>query len=156
MSDWPEYETRKRVRAKQIVWFETNEDAQRYAAVIRSDGDEKETFIPNEPGMLARVEVGDYAITYPDGFKSVNTAANFEATAILVEPDDPQVMPKPERIWCAVRNSDAHIDRDTLHAKVTTQVCAFTNERAANEWAAAQTTVWSIVAVDLDPPIEVG
>lgn len=150
MSDWPEYETRKRVRAKQIVWFETNERAQRHAAVLRSDGDEKEMFVPTEPAMLGSVEVGDYAITYSNGWRSVNTKANFEATAVPVSDAEPRF------VWCAVRTMHADVAVDTLRVSVTTEIRAFTTEADAAAWLGVQPLArgWTLVQTMLDPPIE--
>ena len=36
-----------------------------------------EEFVPTEPGMANRVTVGDYAVRYPDGFKSVSPQKAF-------------------------------------------------------------------------------
>lgn len=150
MVEWPEYETRKRVRAAKILAIRLPGDTLPSEILVQAfEGAVIEGFLPSEPAMIGRVDIGDYAIVYPDGFRSVNTKANFEATAVLVED-----APKPDMIWCAVLNSDVHIDRDTLHAHVTTSIRAFSDEQKAKDWATAQTEAWSVVATVLDPPIE--
>ena len=41
-------------------------------------GPNREPFVPTEPGMAKRAEVGGYAILYPDGFKSISPQKQFE------------------------------------------------------------------------------
>ena len=86
MVEWPEYEIRKRVRALPIVRKALDGVGLEVLVVEPAPG-EFEVFEPTEEGMARRVTVGDYAIYYPDGFRSVNIKANFEATAVLVGPE---------------------------------------------------------------------
>ena len=76
MSDWPKYESHKIVQAAKIVGFATRESGVRVCIVHGPDGDE--AFSPTVPGMLERAEVGDWAMLYPDGFRSISPAKAFE------------------------------------------------------------------------------
>lgn len=154
MSDWPEYETRKRVRATPIVRRDGGGGVP--TALFVAPYGTLKRFDPTELGMADRVGVGDIALEYPDGFKSVNTKANFEATAVRVGADDPRAAPKPDHVWCAVRTDNVHVQTDTLRATVTTSIRAFSSEEAAIDWVGVQPEgeVWVTVPTVLDPAIE--
>ena len=79
MSDWPKYESHKIVQAARIARFETypGGGTGRECAIVHGpDGDER--FNPTVPDMLNRAEVGDWAMLYPDGFRSISPAKAFE------------------------------------------------------------------------------
>jgi len=84
MTDWPEYESHKVVRATPIVrkdggYIAVNNgsDPVPVALFVAPDGVEKR-FETHEPGMMMRAQVGDYAVLYPDGFRSVCPRKAFE------------------------------------------------------------------------------
>lgn len=80
MTNWPEYESHKVVRAAKIVAIRQSNDPSYpphiFVHVPGAVGAEE--FTPTEPAMIARAEVGGYAILYPDGFKSISPAKPFE------------------------------------------------------------------------------
>lgn len=83
MTDWPEYESHKVVRAAKIVGFDMRDTGGKVCAWVRvageeHDGDPFEMFNPTVPAMLDKAEAGDWAMLYPDGFKSVCPAKQFE------------------------------------------------------------------------------
>lgn len=71
VTEWKVYESHKTVRAKRIV-----------AAVnglLFVDGLRGPvSFFPTEPKMALRGNVGDYAVVYADGYKSVSPAKAFD------------------------------------------------------------------------------
>jgi hypothetical protein len=77
MSDWPEYESHKVVRATPIVRIDGGQNGVPIALFVAPDGVEKR-FQTTELGMMARAEVGGYAVLYPDGYKSVSPRKPFE------------------------------------------------------------------------------
>ena len=70
MPYWPKYQSHKIVEAMPITGISPG------GAVVV--GPRHEAFYPTEAGMASRAEVGDYAIVYPDGFKSISPKAAFE------------------------------------------------------------------------------
>lgn len=83
MADWPEYESRRVVRAAPIVRVEEVERASgsRFIKAIwvrPSDDAPEERFDPTKPGMRDTAAVGHYAMLYPDGFKSICPQKAFE------------------------------------------------------------------------------
>ena len=78
MSDWPEYESHKVVRAAQIIWIERDQAGDVREIVVRSTGDDRETFWPTVGAMASQAEVGGYAVLYPDGFKSISPEKAFD------------------------------------------------------------------------------
>lgn len=79
MTDWPEYESHKVVRAAKITRIVTNDAGEIIdLVVLPEDGVTRERFMPTEPAMLKRAEVDGYAMLYPDGFKSISPAKAFE------------------------------------------------------------------------------
>lgn len=76
MNDWPEYESHKIVRAARIISIAIGSDGKR-TLLVQPEGDGKLTsFEPNLTNMPANV--GDWAMLYPDGYKSVSPAKAFE------------------------------------------------------------------------------
>lgn len=78
MRDWPEFVSHKVVKAAPIVQI-SQRAGELDIWVKPFDDHTMERFVPTEPAMIARAEVGGYAIIYPDGFKSVSPKAAFEA-----------------------------------------------------------------------------
>jgi hypothetical protein len=74
MNDWPEYVSHKVVRAAKIVGITDTG----VIMVDPFDGNNAVPFEPTEPGMSKRANVGDWAMLYPDGFKSISPAKAFE------------------------------------------------------------------------------
>lgn len=78
MSDWPKYESHKIVQAAKIVSInDDNGEGENFFWVDPGTGT-WEKFSPTEPGMFKRAGVGDWAMLYPDGFRSVSPAKAFE------------------------------------------------------------------------------
>ena len=84
MTDWPKYESHKIVQAAKITRIEEINSGSGIGILqvriiwVRPDGAPEEEFVPTEPAMVARAEVGGYAMLYPDGFKSISPAKAFE------------------------------------------------------------------------------
>lgn len=77
MSNWPKYESHKIVQALPICRVDRRDDGKIFITV-RHEDDTKEEFEPTVPGMAEKAEVGGYAMLYPDGFKSISPAKQFE------------------------------------------------------------------------------
>jgi hypothetical protein len=77
MTDWPKYESHKIVQAAPIMEIV---DAGGNLTILCKPFDDHtvEAFYPTEPAMIARAEVGGYAVVYSDGFKSVSPKKAFE------------------------------------------------------------------------------
>lgn len=86
MGDWPQYESHKVVRAAQIKAFDVTA-GERVCAMVDNPADEVlfEKFNPTVAEMLDRAEIGDWAILYDDGFKSISPAKAFEEGYTLVK-----------------------------------------------------------------------
>lgn len=80
MSEWPKYETHKIVQAAKIVSYKYDDQGKMIAAVTE-DGAE---FVPVLPEMMNRSVPGDWAMLYPDGYKSVSPAKAFEEGYTMV------------------------------------------------------------------------
>jgi hypothetical protein len=87
MSDWPRYQSHKVIQATAIVRKDGG-DGYPTALFVAPQGVEKR-FDTTVPGMMARAEVGDYAMIYPDGFQSVCPKAQFEDGYSLIEVSEP-------------------------------------------------------------------
>jgi hypothetical protein len=74
---WPEYVSHKVVRAAKIVRISDDGEGGTYLVVSPAPGFE-EPFHTTEPAMMARAEVGGYAVVYEGGFRSVSPAKAFE------------------------------------------------------------------------------
>jgi hypothetical protein len=148
MTNWPEYLTMKRVRAAKIVNQERDAKGDVIAIEVSPDGEFKEWFQTKERGMMDRVSMGDYAIEYPDGFKSASPAANFEASAIKLETEDGAPVLFAASLSVLV---DFRLKAGT--AEITTRIATFTSFAAADAWVKAQANAadWSIMPVHLDP-----
>jgi hypothetical protein len=83
MSDWPKYESHKIVQAMKIVAYRYDDQGTMVAAITEDGAD----FVPALPGMMNRSSPGDYAMLYPDGYKSVSPAKAFEEGYTICEPD---------------------------------------------------------------------
>jgi len=75
MSGWPEYQSSKVIRAMRITNV-TTAPTGAYPVITIEDG---APFSPTEIGMSLRCAAGDYAMLYPDGFRSVCPKEAFEA-----------------------------------------------------------------------------
>lgn len=74
MSDWPKYQSHKIIQAKPIIGFDRRDTGGAVCAIVEGG----ETFTPNQMGMLEGARVGDYAMLYPDGYKSISPKDVFE------------------------------------------------------------------------------
>lgn len=76
MSDgvWAEYRSHKIVKAA-VITGKTPWSNSSPAQVWVGDGEE---FVPNEQAMANKANIGDYAVEYADGYKSVSPKAAFE------------------------------------------------------------------------------
>lgn len=70
MTDWPKYRSHKVIQAMPITGI-TGDG-------VLLVGHNHEPFHPTVPEMVAKAEVGGYAILYPDGYKSVSPKQSFE------------------------------------------------------------------------------
>ena len=78
MSEWPKYESHKIVQAAKIVNQQRDAEGQVVSVeVILPDGG-KEWFQATVPAMTAKANIGDWAMLYLDGFKSISPAKAFE------------------------------------------------------------------------------
>jgi hypothetical protein len=76
MTDWPEYESHKVVRAAVIVSIaHPGPYGKRIIMVRPEEGEPAVAFEPNLTNMPANV--GDYAMLYPDGYKSISPRKAF-------------------------------------------------------------------------------
>jgi len=84
MSNWPKYESHKIVQAAKIVGIERSSDGATVTAIWvrpageRNDSAKMEKFEPDVVEMGMRATVGDYAVIYGGGFKSISPAKEFE------------------------------------------------------------------------------
>jgi hypothetical protein len=67
---WKQYQSHKIVTATQIIAVSTD------GKTLLVEGDE--IFEPTVPAMAEKASLGDYAVIYEDGYKSVSPAAAFE------------------------------------------------------------------------------
>jgi hypothetical protein len=93
MSDWPQYESHKIVRAAKIVRVDHIPASTgvvvspvRISITVDPGNGELEQFEPTVPGMAEKAEVGGYGMLYPDGFKSISPRTAFEEGYTRVEP----------------------------------------------------------------------
>lgn len=86
MSDWPEYVSHKVVRAAKIVAVTQHLGKTSSMDVQPIEGGPKEQFMPTQDGMADRVGVGDWALLYLDGFRSVIPAKQFKEGYTRVQP----------------------------------------------------------------------
>ncbi len=75
MTDWPEYDSHKIVRAAVIVSIVPHPGGTRAIMVQAREGEPSEPFAPNLANMPANL--GDYAVVYPDGYKSISPRKAF-------------------------------------------------------------------------------
>lgn len=78
MSNWPKYKSHKIIQAAVIKALHDDfGEGEKFFWVDPGTG-ELEKFTPTEIGMMNRVTIGDYALLYPDGFRSVSPKKAFE------------------------------------------------------------------------------
>lgn len=96
MTNWPEYVSHKVVRAAKIVAIE-----QRAVKIIyvrpageEFDNGQIEEFKPTVPGMAHKAEVGDWAMLYPDGYKSISPERAFAEgyMPLALMPQEPKTL----------------------------------------------------------------
>jgi hypothetical protein len=78
---WPEYESHKVVRAARIVRIhepDGHNTTRLFEVQPEPDDLTWEVFLPSVPAMGERAAVGDFAVLYPDGFRSISPAKAFE------------------------------------------------------------------------------
>jgi hypothetical protein len=94
MTDWPKYESHKIVQAARIILV----DRDPTGIVIMVDPDPNsgnpnlpqsatgtcERFEPTMPEMAKNAQVGDWAMLYPDGYKSISPRKQFEGGYTLL------------------------------------------------------------------------
>lgn len=78
MSDWPKYESHKIVQAAKIVGFDTRDTGGRICAMVDPGDGVPVPFKPTVGEMLDESNVGDWAMLYPDGYRSISPARAFE------------------------------------------------------------------------------
>lgn len=78
MSDWPKYQSHKIIQAAKIVAVHNDFGEGQHFFWVDPGTGSLEKFIPTEAEMLNRAGVGDYAMLYPDGSRSVCPKASFE------------------------------------------------------------------------------
>lgn len=80
MTDWPEYESHKVVRAAKIVRVDRNHGGGRIVSAIFVDPGTGalERFEPDVPEMGEKAVVGGYAVIYDGGYQSISPAKAFE------------------------------------------------------------------------------
>lgn len=76
---WPRYKSDHIVRAAKVVRFETNANGAKAFAIVDPGDGHEQPFNSTIPDMLAKVEIGDYAILYDDNFMTFIAARQFEA-----------------------------------------------------------------------------
>ena len=76
MSDWKEYRSHRVVRAAPIeqIWVDIADNT---VASVQVDG--RNYWVPNVLAMLEKADIGDYAVEYDDGYRSICPKAQFEA-----------------------------------------------------------------------------
>lgn len=79
MTEWPKYESHKVVQAAKIVEFDL-QNGKRVCALVDNVADEVllERFHPTHAAMLEDAQIGDWAMLYPDDFRSISPAKAFE------------------------------------------------------------------------------
>lgn len=78
MSEWPKYESHKIVQAAKIVGFDRRDTGGRVCAVVDPGDGNFEPFKPNVGEMLNNANIGDWAMLYADGYRSISPAKAFE------------------------------------------------------------------------------
>lgn len=75
---WERYKSHKIIEAAKIVNVVPGTGTTRTMLTVELADGTREDFLPSQPGMEDRVTVGDYAMRYPDGFRSVSPRQVFE------------------------------------------------------------------------------
>lgn len=78
MTDWPEYESHKIVRAAKIIGFDRRDTGGKVCAIVNPGDGSQEAFNPTVAEMLDRAQVGDWAVIYDNNFRSISPAKAFE------------------------------------------------------------------------------
>jgi hypothetical protein len=83
MIDWPEYVSHKVVRAARVIDV-IGGPGGHSVLVDPGNGGLVEVFTPTHAGMLDNVRVGDWAMLYPDGYRSISPAKAFDEGYTIV------------------------------------------------------------------------
>jgi hypothetical protein len=83
--DWPLYDCHKIVRALPIVSIGEETGAGTARVLFVAPGGYSEPFAPASNDMRDRAAVGDYAVVYADGYKSISPKVVFETGYTLKE-----------------------------------------------------------------------
>lgn len=86
MSDWPEYVSHKVVRAAKIVNQERDASGTVISVEVELPDGSKEWCAATVPAMTEKAQIGDWAMLYPDGFRSISPAKQFEDGYVRKEP----------------------------------------------------------------------
>jgi hypothetical protein len=79
MTEWPRYESHKIVQATSITLIDKDAiDGSTVLFVHPDPAQPSVIFQPTEPAMAARASIGDYAVVYSDGYKSVSPKKAFD------------------------------------------------------------------------------
>lgn len=78
MAEWPKFQSLRFVQAAKIVSIHGTADPGPIVILVDPGNGTRESFETTDPGMMKRCNVGDYAMLYPDGVKSVQPKEAFE------------------------------------------------------------------------------
>lgn len=143
MSDWPKYVSHKVVQAAQIIAFSYDEKFRPEAAIVvyNTDGSmEQEEFRPNLQAQLDGAQVGDWAMKYADGYKSISPAKAFEeGYTPKYLPDEPEATKVSQAAQQVAPNQAATPERTRhvwgpsrlSHGESQCRHCLMTNREAA-------------------------
>jgi hypothetical protein len=135
MSDWPKYESHKNkvVQAAQIIWIDRDQAGEVLEIQVRPVGGDLESFWPTVDEMAQKAEVGGWAILYPDDFRSISPAKQFEEGYTLL-PDELSIPMEP-----------------SLHARIASAINCASAENGSNtpDYLLAHFLVGCLEAFDL-------
>lgn len=92
--DWPQWRSHKVVHATPIIGVDENADP-RALYVDPTNSGTGSQFIPTQEGMEKRAGVGDYAIIYRDGYRSVCPKQEFEDGYVPFTEGQPSATEQP-------------------------------------------------------------
>lgn len=93
--DWPQWRSHKVVRATPIIGVDENADP-RALYVDPTNSGTGQQFIPTQAGMEKRAGVGDYAMIYLDGFRSVCPKQQFDEGYSPFTEGQPEAIKQPK------------------------------------------------------------
>lgn len=92
--DWPQWQSHAVVRATPIIGVDEHAEP-RALYVDPTNSGTGSQFIPTQAGMETRCGVGDYAIIYPDGFRSVCPKGQFDERYSPFTEGQPEAVEQP-------------------------------------------------------------